>query len=330
MRNWLGAAMLSGLLLAPAAYSRTSEPLKLVKTIPMPGVRGRIDHMSIDLEGRRLFVSALGNDTVEVIDLAAGKDVYHIPGLREPQGVLYVAESNKIFVANGGDGTCRIFDGSNYRLLSIVHFASDADDIRYDKRAGRVYVAYGEGGIGVLNAVTGKELGRIVLPSHPEAFEVENGGARIYINVPDAQQIAVADWARRSVVRRWPMVKFRANFPMGYDRVHRRLFVVCRRPAEFLALDPDSGKILAHLPAVGDADDLYYDSAERRIYISGGQGAISVIEQENANRYRTVATLRTASGARTSLFVPELKRLYLAVPRREGRTAEIRVYAVRP
>lgn len=330
VKNWLGSLILTGLLLAPVAYGQTSEPLKLVQSIPMPGVAGRIDHLSIDLEGHRLFVSALGNNTVEVIDLAAGKDIDHIQGLLEPQGVLYVPESNKIFVANGGDGTCRIFDGSNYELLSTVHFPSDADDIRYEEAAGLVYVGYGDGGLGILSAMTGNELGRIALPGHPEAFEVERQGARIYVNVPTAQEIAVADWGRRSVIRRWPMLRYRANFPMAYDQTHHRLFVVCRRPAELLALDPDSGKILAHLRVAGDADDLFYDSAQKRIYISGGEGVISVIGQVDADHYRLLAAIPTASGGRTSLFVPQLKRFYLAVPRRGDRHAEIRVYAVVP
>ena len=329
-RNRAGIVILSGLLIAPAAYAQTSEPLKLIQTIPMPGVVGRIDHLSFDLDGRRLFVAALGNNTVEVIDLAAGKDSDRIQDLREPQGVLYAPESDKLFVANGGDGTCRIFDGSNYGLLSTLNFPSDADDIRYDDHAGLVYVGYGEGGLGVLSALTGKELGRIALPGHPEAFEVEKEGNRIYVNVPSEQEIAVVDRTQRSVVQRWPLARYQANFPMALDRVHHLLFVASRRPAELLVLAPDSGKILAHLPVAGDADDLYYDAAQKRIYVSGGGGAISVIGQTDADHYQALATIPTAPGARTSLFVPELKRLYLAVPRRGGRDAEIRVYEVEP
>jgi len=330
MKNWLGAFVLAAFLAAPVANCQAREPLKLIQSIPMPGVGGRIDHMSVDLDGRRLFVSALGNNTVEVIDLADGKDIDHIQGLKEPQGVLYVPESNKLFVASGGDGTCRIFDGTNFELLSTVHFPSDADDIRYDQDAGLVYVGYGDGGLAVLSGMTGKDLGRISLPGHPEAFEIGRDGARIYINVPTKQEIDVADWAQHSVVQRWPMLKYRANFPMAYDKVQHRLFVVCRRRAVLLVFDPDSGKILAHLPVVGDADDLYYDSVQKRIYVSGGQGAISVVKQVDADHYQGLATIPTASGARTSLFVPELKRLYLAVPSREGSAAEIRVYAVVP
>ena len=327
MKNWTRILLIGWLGMGPVLFAQSGPPLKLVQRIPMPGVAGRIDHLSIDLKGHRLFVSALGNDTVEVLDLVSGKDVHRIRGMREPQGVLYVPESNRLFVANAGDGTCRILDGHTYKLLSTVHFPSDADDIRYDPAHKRVYVGYGEGGLGVLSATTGRELGTIKLRGHPEAFEVENGGARIYVNVPTAGEIAVADWDRRSVILRWPLESYRENFPMALDQARHRLFVVCRRPAELLVLDSRSGKVLAHLPVAGDADDLYLDGVRKRIYVSGGQGVISVVEQVDAGHYRLKATIPTVPGARTSLFVPELKRFYLAAPRRGAHPAEIRVYA---
>lgn len=327
MKKGIWTALICGLAFLPN-LSAQGPPLKLVGNIPMPGVRGRIDHLSVDLKGRRLFVSALGNDTVEVLDIASGKDIHSISGMHEPQGVFYVPESNKIFVANGGDGVVSVLDGSSYRQLSTLHLSSDADDIRYDAARKLIFVGYGSGGIAVLNAMTGRGLGTIKLRGHAEAFEVEKGGARIYVNVPSAGEIAVADWNSRSVTARWPMGNFRANFPMAFDRANHRLFVICRRPAELLALDSLSGKVVAHLAVAGDADDVYYDQVRRRIYVSGGQGAISVVDQVDAGHYRLRMSIPTAPGARTSLFVPQLNRFYLAVPRRGGREAEMRVYAV--
>jgi DNA-binding beta-propeller fold protein YncE len=327
MKNWTWIALICGLAFLPN-LSAQGPPLKLVGAIPMPGVRGRIDHLSVDLKGRRLFVSALGNDTVEVLDLTSGKDIHSIAGMHEPQGVFYVPASNKIFVANGGDGDVRILDGSSYKQLSTVRLSSDADDIRYEAAKKLIFVGYGSGGIGVLNAMTGRKLGTIKLRGHAEAFEVENGGARIYVNVPTAAEIAVADWNRRSVIGRWRVGKYRDNFPMAFDEARHRLFVVCRRPAELLALDSRSGKVVAHLAVAGDADDVYYDEARRRSYVSGGQGAISVVDQVDADHYRLRTAIPTAPGARTSLFVPQLDRFYLAVPRRGARAAEMRVYVV--
>jgi DNA-binding beta-propeller fold protein YncE len=326
MKNCGRFFLLCWLVWVPGLRAQAGPPLKLVGNIPMPGVRGRIDHLSVDVKGRRLFVSALGNDTVEVLDLASGKDIHSITGVQEPQGVFYVPESNRIFIANGGDGSVHILEGSSYKLLSTVRFPSDADDIRYDPAHKLIYVGYGSGGLGVLDAMTGKELGTVPLRGHPEAFEVADGGGRIYVNVPTAKEIAVADWNRRSVIQRWPMENYRDNFPMAFDKAQHRLFVVCRRPAELLALDSRSGKVVAHLGVAGDADDVYYDEARRRIYVSGGQGFISVVDQVDADHYRLRETVPTAPGARTSLFVPALNRLYLAVPRRGTGIAEIRVY----
>lgn len=328
MKNWTWIALIGIVIWLPNLCAQSNPPLKMVGAIPMAGVRGRIDHLSVDLKGRRLFVSALGNDTVEVIDLASGKDIHSITGMHEPQGVFYVPASNRIFVANGGDGVVRVLDGNIYKQLSTVQLSSDADDIRYDPAKKLIFVGYGSGGIGVLDAMTGRELGTIKLRGHAEAFEVENGGARIYVNVPEAKEIAVADWNRRSVIARWPLEKYRDNFPMAFDRARHRLFVVCRRPADLLALDSQSGRVVAHLAVAGDADDVYYDGARRRIYVSGGQGAISVVDQVDADHYRLKTMLPTAPGARTSLFVPRWDRFYLAVPRHGSHAAEVRVYAV--
>lgn len=326
-RILISAALIGALLGAvPARASQPAPPLRLVAVIPLPNVEGRIDHFTIDLKGRRLFMSALGNDTVEVFNLRTNRLLRTLRGLREPQGVTYAPDSNRIFVANGEDGKVRIFDGKTYKLESTLSLGSDADDTRYDAETRRVYVGYGDGGIAELDAATGKLLGTVKVPDHPEAFEVEKGGGKIYINIPDAREIAVADWVRRAIVARWPIAEYRANFPMALDARDHRLFVVTRRPPQFLALDAASGRMIAHRGAVGDADDIWYDAARKRIYISGGEGLITVIEQQDANHYRNIAKIPTAWGARTSFFSPQLGRLYLAVPRRGKQSAEVRVY----
>jgi DNA-binding beta-propeller fold protein YncE len=271
-------------------------------------------------------MSALGNNTVEISDLRTNKRLHTIAGLHEPQGVTYAPDSNKVFVANADDGKVRVFDGTTYKLVSTLDFGSDADDTRYDAETRHVYVGFGDGGIGVLDSMTGKLLGEIKVRAHPEAFEVEKGDGRIYINVPEAHEIAVADWQHRAIVARWPMEEYHSNFPMALDANDHRLFVVTRRPAQFLALDTASGRTIAHLDAVGDSDDLWYDAARKRIYISGGEGFITVLDQQDADHYRGIARIPTEPGARTSYFSPELGRLYVAVPHRGNQKAELLVY----
>ncbi|MGH9397007.1 MAG: YncE family protein [Terriglobia bacterium] len=329
---WL--IVLIGMLFAPAAHAQKAAPLRLIQTIPMPDVQGRIDHFDVDLAGSRLFMSALDNNTLEVFDLRANKLIRTIRGLHEPQGVTYAPQSNRIFVANGGDGICRIFDGSTFRLLKIVHFPSDADDTRYDPAARRVFVGYGDdgnAGLGILDDSTGKLLGTIKLPGHPESFQLEESGPRIFVNIPTVGNIVdVVDRNERKIVATWTVGGARENFPMALDETDRRLFITCRRPAEMLVLDTQSGKVIARVPCVGDADDMWYDAAHKRIYISGGEGFISVIQQDDVNHYQRIVQIKTVPGARTSFFAPQLNRLYLVVRWRGNQSAELRVYHIQP
>ncbi|MFB3922021.1 MAG: YncE family protein [Terriglobia bacterium] len=318
------------LALAGALDAADSVALRQVQTIPLPGVEGRIDHLGVDVRGQRLFVAALGNNSLEVLDLRAGTRVRSITGLRAPQGVFFVPNENKLFVASADDGTCRIFDGNSYQLISVIRFSSDADNVRYDAAQGRIYVGYGDGALGILDAATGKKIADIDLGAHPESFRLEESGPRIFVNLPDANHtIAVVDRARRSVIATWK-VEQQANFPMILDEPDHRLLVVTRKPARLVVLETNSGRQVASYPAVGDADDVFYDSAHKRVYISGGEGFIDIFDQQNPSQYRLAGRIATATGARTSLFVPELNRLYLAVPHRGNQPAEIRVYEPQP
>jgi DNA-binding beta-propeller fold protein YncE len=307
-----------------------SNALRQVQTIPLPNVEGRIDHMGVHVQTQRLFVAALGNNTVEIVDLRAGKRLTSITGLREPQGVFFVPKENRLFVANADDGTCRVFDGSSYKLLQTAHFSNDADNVRYDATQNQIYVGYGEGALGVLDPASGRKLTDITLGAHPESFRLEESGPRIFVNVPNANHtIAVVDRAKRSVIAIWQLEE-QANFPMALDEAGHRLLVVTRRPARLVVLNTESGKQVASYPTVGDADDAFYDAAHKRVYISGGEGFIEAFDQHGADDYKPSSRIPTASGARTSFFVPELNRLYLAVPHRGSQKAEIRVYEAQP
>ena len=312
--------------------SRAGEPasLKLVRTVPLPEVKGRIDHLAIDVKGKRLFVAALGNNTVEVIDLNAATRPRSITGCSKPQGLVYLPKPNLLFVANGGDGRVRIHDGASLKAIMTVGGLEDADNLRYDAKLDRVYVGYGNGGIGVINPVTGVLTVRIPLNGHPESFQIEQDGNYLFANVPDAQQIVVIDRQLRTVVEKWPLNEFRANFPMTLDEGDRRIFVGCRNPPRLAVLDAKDGKRVVDLPLSGDTDDLFYDGARRRIYASCGEGFIDVIEQRDVDEYKLLEKIPTASGARTCLFSLDLSRLYLALPRLGERPAEIRVYLAQP
>jgi len=305
-----------------------STPLKLKQTIRLSDVEGRIDHFAFDRAGERLFVCALGNNTVEVLDLRTGERVHSITGLGAPQGVGYASEVNRLFVANDKGGICKIYDGKSFQTVGELNLQDDADNVRYDEAREKFYVGFGSGGIAVVNASDGKQVGSIKLSAHPEAFQLEKNGSRIFVNVPNARYVAVIDRDKGEVVATWKTDLAFANFPMALDEANHRLFVGCRLPPKLVVLNTDSGDVVAKVDISGDADEVFYNTKRHRIYVICGAGKIDVIEQTDPNTYKGLTRFDTANGARTGLFVPELDTLFVAVPHRGPQQAEIRCYQI--
>jgi len=311
-----------------AAAESGDASLQLKQTIALPGVEGRIDHFALDVAGERLFVCALGNNTVEILDLRKGERIHSITGLGAPQGIAYIPELNRIFVANDKGGICKIYDGKSFQAVAQLDFKDDADNVRYDSPTKKIYVGFGSGGIGVVNAVDGKQIGSIKLSAHPEAFELEKNGKRIFVNVPNSRHVAVIDRDKSEVVATWKTDLAFANFPMALDEANHRLFVGCRLPSKLVVLNTDSGDVVAKIDVSGDCDDLFYDTKRHRVYAICGAGKIDIIDQTDPNTYAASARVNTADGARTGLFVPERDTLFVAVPHRGAQQAEIRAYQV--
>ena len=310
-----------------AADAQPSSPLELAQTIVLADVRGRIDHLAVDPDDARLFVAALGNDSVEVVDMRAGARVARIKGLREPQGIGYVRSADRLYVANAGGGV-DVFEASTLRRLSRIEGLDDADNVRLDDANGKVYVGYGHA-LAAIDAKSGKLLERIELAGHPESFQLESTGTRIFVNVPTATHIAVVDRSKHEVTNTWSIGQKQANFPMALDEASHRLFIATRRPASLLIFDTQAGMRKAELPIGGDADDLFYDAKHKRLYVLCGDGVVDVIQQKDADRYERVAEVSTVRGARTGLFVASRDALFVAVPAHAGAPAEIRVFAAR-
>jgi DNA-binding beta-propeller fold protein YncE len=307
---------------------RSTNLLTQVETIPLDGVEGRIDHFGLDAKGKRLFVSALGNNSVEIVDLAAGKVTQHLRNLRAPQGIGLAPDFNRLAVANDQDGSCRLYDGTSLKQTATIELKDDADNVRYDAVSRRFWVGYGDGGLAAIDAESGKQTANVKLDAHPESFQLETKGKRIFVNVPGAGHVAVVDRETETVIEKFPLKEAVANFPMALDEADHRLFIGCRRPAKLLVLDTETGKTVAVLDIVGDTDDLFYDAASKRIYVSGGEGRVTVISQTSANIYNVAGQVTTTPGARTSFFVPETRMLYVAVPHRGAQKAELRVFTV--
>jgi DNA-binding beta-propeller fold protein YncE len=311
-----------------ATVRAQTAPLKLTKTIALPGVEGRIDHFAFDAAGERLFVCALGNNTVEILDLRKGERIHSITGLGAPQGIAYIPELSRISVANDKGGICKIYDGKSFQPVGELDFKDDADNVRYDSATKQIYVGFGSGGIAVVNAPDGKQIGSIKLSAHPEAFELEKTGKRIFVNVPNSRHVAVIDRDKSEVVATWKTDLAFANFPMALDEANHRLFVGCRLPSKLVVLSTESGDVVAKIDISGDPDDVFYDRKRHRIYAICGAGKIDIIDQTEPNTYTASSKVDTADGARTGLFVSERDTLFVAIPHRGSQKAEIRAYRV--
>src|SRR5437762_13328616 len=304
------------------------EAIKLKQTIALPGVEGRIDHFAFDPTGERLFVCALGNNTVEVLDLQKGQRIYTITGLGAPQGIAYVPDLDRLFVANDKDGIFKIYDAKSFHLIGELNFEDDADNVRYDDATKKIYVGFGSGGIAVVNAPDGKQIGSIKLSAHPEAFELEKNRKRIFVNIPNSRHVAVIDREKGEVVATWKTDLAFENFPMALDDANHRLFIGCRLPPKLVVLNTETGEVVAKVDISGDPDDVFYDNKRRRIYAICGAGMIDIVEQTDPNTYAASSKVDTADGARTGLFVSERDTLFVAVPHRGSQPTEVRAYHI--
>jgi YVTN family beta-propeller protein len=314
------------LLAIASATAAPAQPslLRLEAKIPLGNVAGRIDHMAFDVARNRLFVAELGNNSLGVVDVNARKVIHRISGLKEPQGVAYLAARDLLYIANGGDGAVRVHRGSDFSAAAVVPLGNDADNVRLDAAANRVVVGYGKGALAIIDPAGGAKLADIPLKAHPEGFQLDQETDRIFVNLPDARSIAVVSKVNGQEIANWRQ-SHGGNFAMALDNEKQRVLVVFRNPAKFAALAKDTGALLAEADTCGDVDDLFFDAKRQRIYISCGQGFIDVLDARDSG-FARLGRIATAPGARTSLFVPDADRLFLAVRAQGGQAAAIWVY----
>lgn len=330
MKTALATAIGAVLLLPTGARTENTQspPLKLIATVPLPSVAGRIDHLAFDVERHLLFVAALGNGTVEVVDTSTNRLLRSLPGFHEPQGITVVPESHAVAVANGDTGTLQLIDEGTFQTRWTRAVGGDADNVRYDAVSKRLFVA-ADGGLYAVDPSSGQIVDKLAIAGHPESFQFELHGNGAYANVPGSlggvlggSHLIALD-RKLHTDNRWSTCG--GNFPMALDEATHRLFVGCRSPASVAVIDTATGQRLSSVPTVGDTDDLFYDSERARLYVIGGEGAIDIFAREH-DSLRSIARVTTRSGARTGLWVPSLRRLFVAAPARGGQPAEVRVF----
>jgi hypothetical protein len=330
----------AGLFATASAVALTANagnvgPLQLAQTIPLPDIDGRIDHFSIDVRGKRAFLAALAKNTIEVVDLNAGRVTQTLSGFAKPQGVLFVAELNKLFVATGADGAVKTVDGTSLAVTGAASVSLGADAIGYDPRSKEIYVGSGGGDantefgdLTVFSATTGARVAALTADAHVGGSLIESHGERVFALVPEKAQVIVLDRKTRSRVAKWTVPGIQKNVALDLDEKGHRLFLGVRTPASIVVLNSDSGAVVACVPTVGTLDGLSFDPIMRRIYTTGGEGFVDVTQQIDADHYERIAHIATGPIARTSVFVPEWRKLYVAVPRDKERGAELRVFQV--
>jgi DNA-binding beta-propeller fold protein YncE len=343
MRSRIVASIISLIFLGAAAsgvYAQGTEPLHLTQTIPMPNVKGRIDHMDVDVKGKRLFVAGLENGSLEIVDLQAGKWLKSIPGFQKPQGIAYVESLNKVFVASGDDGMLRVFRGDTLELLDSIKLELGPNRVAYDPRTKLLYVGYGGkdagkdyGEVGIINAQTDKHLGDVQVAAHPSELLLDKSGKTLFVFVSAESKVQVIDTKGRKVVSTWP-VSSQRNGDGAFDEKTHRLFLGTRTPPEMIAMDSSSGKEIAHVPTVEGMDGVYFDAAHKRIYVSGGRGFdvgyVFCYQQKDPDNYETLVKIPTRPGAGTSFWSPELNRYYVAAPAHDNEEAAILVFEPQP
>ena len=331
----------AGLLLCPNTASPQSEqpPLRLIQTIAIPNVKGRLDHMEVDVKRRRLFLAGLEQGTFEVVDLKSGKWVRSIPGFKKPQGAVYVPELNKLFLASGDDGMVRVFRGDTLQLLDAIQFEPGPNRIVYEPHTKTVYVGYGGkdagkdyGEVGIIDATTDKHIGDIKITAHPSELILNKSGSTLFVFMSVANQLQVVDLEKRQITATWPVSSQRPG-DAAYDESASRLFIGTRTPPEMIVMDSKSGKEIAHLPTAENMDGVSFDAKRKRIYVSGGrevgEGFVYVYRQKGADQYDSVAKIPTQGGAGTSFWSPELDRFYVAAPANGKDAASVLVFAPR-
>jgi WD40 repeat protein len=333
-------ALLSILMLGFTATALGQGPssLKLLQKIPMPNVKGRLDHFGVDLKGQRLFVAALGDDqnTVEVIDLKSGKWISSIPGQSKPQGLFYSPNFKKLFVANGNDGTCKVFAGDTLKLIDSLPIGPDADHVGYDPATKYLYVGFGDaksGGLAIIDTRTNKHIADIKTDARSGGIKIEKSMPETFVTLTGATNIAVVDLKKREQISVWP-TGVSSNVALALDEGHHRLFDGVREPATLIVLDTESGKEISRLDGVAGIDDLWYDSVHSHIYASGGRGFdvgfVYTYQQKDADHYELIGKVPTAPGAGTSFWSAELNHLFVAAPANDKEDASILVFEPQP
>lgn len=287
------------------------EALTLERTISLPDVLGRIDHLAIDPGHKRIAIAELENNSIDILDIATGNVLNRIEKAGQPQGLAFDQSGGLLLAASRSDGALRIYDATSFETIATLPLGDDADNVRIDPRNGHAVVGYGDGALAVVDLTQRSIIKRIDLPAHPESFQIDTKTGRAFVNLPDARTIGVADLDTGALVDRLQLPLALWNYPLALDPSSDQLVAVFRGPSQIVQFDRTTGKQTASASTCGDADDVFYDASRSRIYVACGAGGVDVFSVTDA-QLTWIAHMATAAGARTALFDSVLDRLFVA------------------
>jgi len=307
--------------------------LQLARTINLPDVQGKFDHLAIDLAGSRLFVTSGGKHSVEVVDLKDDTVVQIIAGLGKPHGLAWVSATSSLYVSDGALAELRLYKGQPLALAGTIKLSDDADDMAYDPTTLRLFVGHGgkdaanPAQIAVIDTDRFALVENLPASTHPEGIEIDLQSHRVFANIADSNEVTVIDQVKKSAPTIWKLTIATGNVPLAFDGQHQLIYVACRKPGMLIAMDATTGKEVASAQTSAGADDLFYDAALSRVYVITGAGEVDTYQVDAARKLRPLEILYTAAGAKTGLFVPSQNLLYVGVPGTTIKASEIRVYS---
>jgi DNA-binding beta-propeller fold protein YncE len=340
VKKFCAICLLVWIAVAMTGSAQDKTLLKRVATTPLPGFTGDFDHFTIDLNGKRLFLTAEDHQTVEVFDLD-GKRIHSITGFAAPHAMLFLPDSNRLLVTDGDEknGAVELIDAASYKILDKIKLPNDVDGAFFNPVDKNYYVESGPNdatgkthNLNIIDPKNFKLIGAITLPGkHSEAMAIDRAGQKMYVNLSTAVAVGVVDLKTRKLIAQWPIPGAEVPNSMVLDEPNRRLFIATRKPAKFFVYDIDSGKVTTSLDCAEMNDDMWFDRGHNHIFISGTE-ALSILEQKGPDQYSRIMDIPTGYRAKTSLYVPQLNRLYVAVSGkgRSDAVMAVQVYDVLP
>jgi hypothetical protein len=320
-----------------------AQPLTLLNMTPLPEIVGDFDHFAVDLKRNHLFVSAEVHHSVEMFDLTTGKHLQSIPGFKTPHSLAFAPEKDELLIADGGDSALILLSAETLQRTDRVALIDGSatgkgdspDAAYYDARNRLYYIGNGgasanlmESTISIFSVDQGKLIGSMSVPgNNVESMGVDDVHHRLYVNIRDKQQIGVFDLDTKQLLTTWTAPGMKGNTALTVDAKNQRIFVAGRKPGIFYVFDQD-GKVVAQMPCADINDDMTWDPVMKRIYISGTQG-LEVFRQDSPDSYSILTNIPT-NGAKTSTYVPSVRRFFAIHPKTNVDDAGLLVFRVNP